>query len=220
MWTKFEILKTITDGGMVVIIRSSDTEDAYQIAKAAIKGGAKALEITFSVPNALTVIKRLTEEYSKTGIVIGAGTVLTSEDAAAAVLAGAQLLVSPNLNPKMIEFANNYQIVTISGALTPTEIFNSIQAGADIVKIFPADLFGSNYVKTLNGPLPQAALVPTGGVTPENVGEWLAAGCVAVGVGSYITKAHSNDGDYQKVTQAAEVFVAAIKQARQQFNKY
>jgi 2-dehydro-3-deoxyphosphogluconate aldolase/(4S)-4-hydroxy-2-oxoglutarate aldolase len=213
MRNKNEKLQTIVDCKMVVIIRSDDTEDAYKIAKAAIAGGAKAIEVTFSVPNALSVIKRLSDQYSKDGIVIGAGTVLTAEDASAAILAGAELLVSPNLNPKMIKFANSYQVVTISGALTPTEIFNTLKAGADIVKLFPADLFGSNYVKTLQAPLPQAPIIPTGGVTPENVGEWLNAGCIAVGVGSYITKAHKKDGDYNKVSKAAQSFLDAIHQA-------
>jgi len=214
MWKKLENLKAIYESGMVVIVRSDDSEDAYKIAEAAIAGGAKALEIPFAVPEVLDIVKDLSRKYSKQGVVIGVGTVLDAENASAALLAGAEMLVSSSFNPDMICMANRYQAVTISGAMSPTEISNSMAVGADIVKLFPADFYGPKYVKTLRAPMSTAPIVPFGGVTPENVGEWLAAGCVAVGVGSYITKAHKADGDYAKVTKAAETFLSAIKKAR------
>ncbi len=166
-----------------------------------------------SVPNALKVIDYLSKKYKYNDIVVGAGTVLDSETANAAMLAGARLLVSPNLNPQMIAIANRYQAITISGAMTPTEIANTVNAGADFVKLFPAEFLGPKYVKTVNAPLPQAEIVPTGGVNPDNVKDWLAAGCHAVGVGSFVTKAHKKDGDFSKITEAARIFVNAIKVA-------
>ena len=215
MWEKLENLKAIYECGMIAIIRSDDAEDAYKIAEAAIAGGARALEIPFAVPDVLTIIKKLTSKYSSQGIVIGVGTVLDAENASAALLAGAEMLVSSSFSADMIRIANRYQAITVSGAMSPTEISDSMAAGADIIKLFPAEFYGPKYVKTLRAPMPTAPIVPFGGVTPDNVGEWLAAGCVAVGVGSYIAKAHKKDGDYGKVTQATKEFLAAIAKARQ-----
>lgn len=214
MRTKYENLKTIMESGMVLIIRTDSAEEAKQVAQAAVDGGVKALEITMSCANAVGVISYLAEKYADTDVVVGAGTILDAETANTVMLAGARLLVSPNLNPKMLEIANRYQAVTISGALTPTEILNTVNSGADLVKLFPAEFMGPSYVKTVKAPLPQVAIVPTGGVTPDNVKDWFAAGCAAVGVGSYISKAHKKDGDYAKVTIAAQEFVKAIAAAR------
>lgn len=214
MWSKLEKLNTIYNSGMVVIIRADSDEEALLIAENAIAGGAKALEITYAVPNCLNVINTLSKKYAEKGIVIGAGTVTNAESAMAAILAGATMLVSPNLNPEMIRLANEFQVITISGAMSPTEIYNTLQAGADIVKLFPADFYGPKYVKTIKAPLSQAPIIPTGGVTPENVSEWFNAGCVAVGVGSYITKAHKKDKDSNKIVTATKTFLDAIKNAR------
>lgn len=214
MWKKLENLKRISETGIVLIIRSESEQEALAISEAAIKGGIKALEITMSVPNALNVIKSLSDKYGKDGILIGAGTVLDGETARAAILAGAELLVSPQLNPDMIKVANRYQAITISGAFTPKEVIESLEAGADIVKLFPAEVVGPQYVKSISAPIPQAPITPTGGVTPQNVHEWLQAGCIAVGVGSYISKAAQKDGDYEKVTIAAQEFLQAVAAAR------
>ncbi|SEK43510.1 bifunctional 2-keto-4-hydroxyglutarate aldolase/2-keto-3-deoxy-6-phosphogluconate aldolase [Paenibacillus sp. OK003] len=214
MWRKLENLKIIAETGIVLIIRSDDEEEAISVAEAAIAGGIRALEITMSVPGALDVIKVLSRKYASQGILIGAGTILDGETARAAILAGAQMLVSPQLNPEMIKVANRYQAVTVSGAFTAKEIVESLEAGADIVKLFPAESVGPQYVKAISAPLPQAAIAPTGGVTPQNVHEWLDAGCVGVGVGSYITKAAKGNGDYGRVTKAAEEFLQAVAAAR------
>ncbi len=214
MKSKYENVRTVLDCGMVLIIRTDCEEEAKKIAVAAVDGGIKALEITMAVPNAISVIKYLADKYKNENVVVGAGTVLDSETANAVMLAGARLLVSPNLNPKMIEIANRYQAITVSGAMTPTEIINTVNAGADFVKLFPAEFFGPKYAKTVKAPLPQAEIVPTGGVNPGNVKDWFDAGCHVVGVGSFVSKAHKKDGDFSKVTQAARVFVEAIKQAR------
>lgn len=214
MWKKFNNLKKIADTGIVLIIRLDSEQEALAVAEAAVKGGIKALEITMSVPNALHVIQTLAEKYREEGVLVGAGTILDAETARAAILAGAELLVSPQLNPEMIKMANRYQAVTISGAFTPTEVLETLEAGADIVKLFPAEVLGPQYVKSVVAPLSQAPIAPTGGVTPQNVHEWLQAGCIGVGVGSYITKAAQKDGDYSKVTAAAKEFLEAIAAAR------
>jgi 2-dehydro-3-deoxyphosphogluconate aldolase/(4S)-4-hydroxy-2-oxoglutarate aldolase len=211
---KLENLKKIYESGIVLIIRSESEEEALAVSEAAIKGGIKALEITMSVPNALNVIRILSDKYKNEGILVGAGTILDGETARAAILAGAELLVSPQLNPGMIKMANRYQAITISGAFTPRDVIETLEAGADIVKLFPAEVVGPKYVSAIMAPVPEAPIVPTGGVTPENVHVWLKAGCIGVGVGSYISKAARNDGDYQKVTTAAKEFVQAVANAQ------
>ncbi|HEY8719312.1 bifunctional 4-hydroxy-2-oxoglutarate aldolase/2-dehydro-3-deoxy-phosphogluconate aldolase [Pengzhenrongella sp.] len=213
MFTKLRNLETLVGDGVLLIVRLDDADEAYEVATAAIAGGIRALEITYSVPNALRVIERLAQE-NKDDVVIGAGTVLDAQAAFAAITAGAQMLVSPQLNPEMLAVANRYQAVSISGAFTPTEILNTIEAGADIVKLFPAEFVGPNYVKTVLAPLSQVPILPTGGVNIDNVGDWFSAGATAVGVGSYITKAARATGDYSLVTEAARTFLAAVRDAR------
>lgn len=214
MWKKLENLKKLEETGILLMIRLDSEEEAINVAEAAIEGGIAALEITMSVPNALGIIKTLSEKYRDKGLVIGAGTVLDPETARAAILAGANMLVSPNLNPEMIKMGNRYQTVIISGAFTPTEIASTVEAGADIVKLFPTEFIGPAYVKTVKGPLEQAAIMPSGGVTPDNAKDWFKAGATCLGVGSYITKAAQKDGDYTKVTKAAELFLKVVKESR------
>jgi 2-dehydro-3-deoxyphosphogluconate aldolase/(4S)-4-hydroxy-2-oxoglutarate aldolase len=198
----------------LLIVRLDSAEEALAVSEAAIEGGIRALEITLSVPGALDVISKLSDRYGRDGVVVGAGTVLDDHAAHACISAGAGLLVSPNLNPAMIETANRYQAVTVSGAFTPSEIVDTMQAGADIVKLFPAEFVGPEYVRTVTAPLPQVPLMPAGGVRPDNVQAWFDAGVVAVGVGSSVTKAARPDGDYRRVTEAAETILQAIGEAR------
>jgi len=215
MITKLHHIQTIRETGALLIVRLNSTKVAREVSKAAIDGGIRALEITLSVPGALGLIEELAGEYRDQGILIGAGTILDGQSAFSAIEAGSQLLVSPNLNPDMIAMANRYQAVSVSGAFTPTEIVNTIQCGADIVKLFPAEFLGPQYVKTIMAPLPHIPIAPTGGVTPENVGDWFDAGVTSVGVGSFITKAAGTSTDYQLVAQAAKTFLSAIDNARQ-----
>lgn len=219
MYTKLKYLNQIVDSGIVLIVRLETKEESIKVAEAAIAGGIKVLEIPMAVPDALSVVKYLSDKYAKDGIIVGTGTVLDAETARAAILNGSKLLVSPNLNPEMIKMANRYQIVTLSGAFTPTEIQNTLEAGADIVKIFPAEFVNPAYIKSVLAPLDHAPVSPTGGVTPQNVGDWFKAGAVCVGVASYITKAAKKDGDYSKVTKAAQEFVQAVQEAKKSINK-
>jgi len=210
MFKKLDVLETIRDSGNVLIVRLDTAEEAFDVAVAAVAGGIRALEITLSIPGALTVIQRLVERFAGEGVAVGAGTVMDGHAAYASIQAGAQFLVSPNLNPEMIRVANRYQIATISGASTPTEILSTAEAGADIVKLFPTEGAGIPYAKAVLAPLAHIPILPAGGVTTANVGDWFAAGVVAVGVGSAITKAGRPDGDMGRVAAAAEEFVAAI----------
>ena len=214
MFQKLDALTTIRDSGNVLIVRLDNAEEAYEVASAAVDGGIRALEITLSIPGALEVIERLSKRIAGKGVIVGAGTVLDGYAAWSSIQAGAQFLVSPNLNTEMIRVANRYQVVTISGAYTPTEILNTVEAGSDMVKIFPTEAGGIPYTKALLAPLAHIPLVPAGGVTTENVGDWFEAGVAAVGVGSAITKAAHVDGDIRRVTAAAEEFVAAIERSR------
>jgi 2-dehydro-3-deoxyphosphogluconate aldolase / (4S)-4-hydroxy-2-oxoglutarate aldolase len=145
---------------------------------------------------------------------VGAGTVFDGHAAYECIRAGARFLVSPQLNPEMIRVANRYQVPTISGAFTPTEILESAEAGADIVKLFPTENAGIPYTKAVLAPLAHLPLMPAGGVTTDNVKEWFAAGVAGVGVGSAVTKAWQPDGDYTRVTAAAQDFLAAVRDAR------
>lgn len=219
MWKKFENLRAIVDTGMVLIVRTDTAEEAKKVADYAIAGGVRAIEVPYAVPNCLDVIRYLSDTYKEQGVVVGAGTVTNAELAQAAILAGAELLVSPNLNPEMIRFANEFQAVSISGAMSPTEVYNTMMAGADIVKLFPAEIYKPSYLKSMRAPMPQAPVAPTGGTNPDNVGEWIAAGAVCFGVASYVTKAHKADGNYDKITEAARTFLQAIQDGRAALKK-
>ncbi|QGF22653.1 bifunctional 4-hydroxy-2-oxoglutarate aldolase/2-dehydro-3-deoxy-phosphogluconate aldolase [Raineyella fluvialis] len=214
MLTKWDSWSAIVQTGALLIVRLPSADEALEVAHAAIKGGIRALEITLSVPNALGIISELSQRYACDGVLVGAGTVLDAQSAYSCIQAGARLLVSPNLNPEMLKVANRYQALSISGAFTPTEITDTMEAGADIVKLFPTALGGPAYVKTVREPLPWAPILPAGGADAANVHEWFDAGSVAVGVGSAITKAARVDGDYQRVTCAAEEFLRAVAAAR------
>lgn len=212
MFQKLHVLETIRDSGNVLIVRLDTAEEAFAVAEAAVAGGIRALEITLSIPGALSVIQRLVERFTQDDVVVGAGTVLDGNAAWSSIQAGAHFLVSPNLSPEMIRVANRYQVATVSGAYTPTEILDTVEAGADIVKLFPTEGGGIPYAKSVLAPLAHVPLLPAGGVTAENIGDWFGAGVAAVGVGSAITKAGRPDGDMSRVTAAAKAFVTAIDQ--------
>jgi 2-dehydro-3-deoxyphosphogluconate aldolase / (4S)-4-hydroxy-2-oxoglutarate aldolase len=210
---KHEVLKKITDVGVVAVIRAETSKQAIDIAKACIKGGLPAIEVTFTVPFAHQVIEDLVKAIPKDKLLIGAGTVLDSETARIAILAGAQYIVSPGFDLKTAQLCNRYQIPYMPGCLTITEMITAMEAGCDVVKLFPGSAFGPSYVKAVKGPLPQINIMPTGGVSLDNVKEWVSNGVVAVGVGSELTGPAKN-GDYESVTQNAKAFVNAVKDAR------
>lgn len=203
-------LDPILSTGALLIIRTPDADSAYDIAKAAVAGGIRALEIPYAVPGTLRLIERLVADFSADGVAVGVGTVLDEGSAYRAVEAGADILVSPGLSQGMLDVANRYQVTSVSGAMTPTEILRTAEAGADIVKLFPAEFLGPAYLKSVRTPLSQIPLSPTGGVDADTVGDWIAAGACSVGVASYICKA----GDDAAITANSRKLLAAIEQAR------
>lgn len=212
---KLETMQRIIQCGIVAVVRAENPEQALQIAEAVKAGGVEAIEITMTVPGAMEVIRELAATYRKGEILIGAGTVLDAETARLAILAGAEFLVSPSLNVDMVKMCNRYQKVSMPGAMSIREVVEVMEAGGDFVKFFPGSVFGPEVIKAIKGPLPQAPLIPTGGVSLENVAEWIKAGCEAVGVGGELTKG-AKTGNYELVTETAKKFVEAIRKARQQ----
>jgi 2-dehydro-3-deoxyphosphogluconate aldolase/(4S)-4-hydroxy-2-oxoglutarate aldolase len=210
---KESILKRITNCGLVAVVRAESAQEAVKIADACVKGGVAAIEITFTVPGAGQVIRELSSVYKDGEILIGAGTVMDAETARTAILAGAQYVVSPYLNVEMVQLCNRYRVPCMPGAMTIKEVVEAMQAGADIIKIFPGELFGPKIIKAIKGPIPYAKLMPTGGVSLDNVDEWINAGAVAVGVGSALTKG-AKTGDYDSITKLAVQFLEKIKKAR------
>ncbi len=202
--------------GLLPVIRVSSAREAVEVADAIKAGGVTLIEITMSVQGAIDVIKELTQKY-KDEIILGAGTVLDPETGRAALLAGAQFIVSPTLNLDLIELAHRYSAIVIPGTMTPTEILTAWNAGADLVKVFPAaQLGGPDYLKAVRGPLPQVLLVPTGGVNLQNAGAFIKAGAAALGVGGeLVDKKAIKDKKFNIITENARAFLKAIKEARQ-----
>ena len=211
---KIEVLGKVVASGLIAVIRAESSDQAACIAEACALGGAAALEITFTVPGASGVIEHLAKQFSGQ-ILLGAGTVLDPETARIAILAGAHFVVSPALNPETARLCNRYQIPYMPGAGTIREVIEAMECGADIVKAFPGEILGPAFVKAVKGPLPQASLMPTGGVSLENVADWIKAGSVAVGVGGNLT-AGAKTGDFASITRLARQFVEKIKEAREQ----
>src|SRR6056297_609461 len=211
MYKKAEQLNQIYEAGLVAVIRAENAEKAIRITEAIKKGGLNNIEITMTVPGAVDVIKKLTNEF-KDEVLIGAGSVLDSETARACILAGAEYIVSPTIDEETIKLCNRYNKIVIPGAMSVNEVKYAMELGTDIVKVFPASLFGPKIIKSIKGPIPQANLMPTGGVDLDNVVEYLDAGSFAVGAGSSITKGAKED-NYQKVTEDTKRFIEKIKNA-------
>jgi 2-dehydro-3-deoxyphosphogluconate aldolase/(4S)-4-hydroxy-2-oxoglutarate aldolase len=211
--TKLRILGRIVESGLVAIVRAESLEQAERIGEACARGGITAIEITFTVPGAVAGIADLAKAFKSGDIILGAGSVLDPETARAAILAGAQFVVSPSVSVDTARLCNRYQIPYIPGAGSPRDVVEALECGADIVKVFPGEVLGPAFVKAVRGPLPQASLMPAGGVSLENVTDWIEAGCDVVGVGSNLT-AGAKTGDFQSITEVAKQFIAKIRQAR------
>ena len=212
---KTDILKRIRNIGIIPVVRASSGEEAIQVVEAIKAGGLAILEITMTVPGALQVIERLVNRFGDDAIV-GAGTVLNPEAARACLGAGAQFMVSPTLNLETISFCRKADVLVMPGALTPTEIIQAWNAGADLVKIFPVNAMGgASYIKSLKAPLPEIELVPTGGVMLATAAGFIEAGAAAVGVGSDLANIKAiRSGHPEKVTETAHAFVEAVRNAR------
>lgn len=202
--------------GIVAILRSPSGEHLAKVAKALADGGVEVLEVTFTVPDAADVIRQVRRELGDR-ILLGAGTILDPETARIAILAGAEFLVSPNVNLDVIRLAHRYDKLIMPGAFTPTEVVTAWEAGADVVKLFPAEIGGAPYLKALRGPLPQVRFLPTGGVNLQTLPAFLKAGACAVGLGSQLVSADAMArGDMQTIEQTARDYVELFRKTRQQ----
>ena len=207
---KYEIYDKIKQEGVVVVIRGNDIQEALSTVEACYKGGIKIIEVTFTLPRADALIKILSEKYGDSDMLVGAGTVLDPETARIAMLAGAKFIVSPSLNIDTIKTCNRYGVPIMSGVMTPTEAQTAMEYGVDILKLFPGDVAKPAGLKALKGPFPNANIMPTGGVSMDNVEEWFKAGAYAVGAGSFLTK-DAKSGDFGKVENTCKAFVEKVR---------
>jgi len=214
MTKKDEQLQFLIDCGVVAVMRADSSDQLIRVADAIKEGGVKVIEITMTTPGALGVIEEARKRYPG-GVLIGAGSVLDPETARACILAGAEFVVGPTLNPEVIRLCKRYGKIVIPGAFTPTEILAAWDHGGDIIKVFPATAVGPQYFKDIHGPLPQISLLPTGGVSLENAGDFIKAGAVAIAVGTALVDRKAvAEGKWEVLTERAAKFIAAVKQAR------
>jgi 2-dehydro-3-deoxyphosphogluconate aldolase / (4S)-4-hydroxy-2-oxoglutarate aldolase len=213
--TAQQILSFITEIGIVPVVRTPSAESAIRSIEAIYRGGVRAAEVTMTVPGAIRALEKVADQFGDK-IMLGAGTVLDPETARACMLAGAQFFVTPTLKLSTIEMAKRYSKVICPGALTPTEILTAWEAGADVVKVFPANaLGGPKYIKALKGPLPHIQMIPTGGVNLETAGEFLKAGACAVAVGSELVDAKLiRENRYEEMEQRARQYLDCISRTR------
>jgi 2-dehydro-3-deoxyphosphogluconate aldolase/(4S)-4-hydroxy-2-oxoglutarate aldolase len=208
-------LKRILDCGIVAVVRSESSASLVKVVQALAEGGVTAAEITFTLPDALEVIRQVRSVVGD-AIVLGAGTVLDSETARTAVLAGAEYVVSPIVNLEVIRLCRRYDTVVMPGAFTPTEVLTAWETGADVVKVFPADVGGPAYLRALRGPLPQVRLMPTGGVDLTTAEAFLKAGACCLGVGGALVEPKAiAAGDFTRIRELAYQYAAIVSRVRE-----
>lgn len=209
---KLQVIETVKKIGVVAVIRGNTPDEAVQISEACIAGGVTAIEVAFTTPRAHEAILTLSEKYKDNAqVVIGAGTVLDAETARMAILNGAAFVVSPAFDEATIKLCNRYRVACMPGTTTIQGVIQALELGADIVKVFPGEVVGSKFIKAVKGSLPQAQMMPTGGVSIDNVAEWFKAGAVAVGAGGALT---GGGKSLTEITETAKKFVVAVAEAR------
>jgi 2-dehydro-3-deoxyphosphogluconate aldolase/(4S)-4-hydroxy-2-oxoglutarate aldolase len=208
-------LARVLNSGIVAVVRAPSGDLLADVAQALLAGGVEVMEITFTVPKADKVLERVADRLGDR-ILLGAGTVLDAETARVALLSGARFIVAPTVNLEVIELCQRYSKLVMPGAMTPTEVLAAWQAGADIVKVFPSEVLGPNYLKALHGPLPQVLLMPTGGVTLETAATFLKCGACALGIGGSLVEAKAvAAGDMRRIESLARQFVEIVRATRQ-----
>lgn len=207
---KIETLHKIAEKGIVAVVRAENSAEAIRISKACIAGGVPAIEVTYTVPGATEVIKALKAEIPADQLIVGAGTVLDTETARIAILAGAEYIVSPAFCEETAKLCNRYRVPYMPGCMTITEMVKAMEYGVDIVKLFPGSAFGPDFIKAVKAPLPQINIMPTGGVSIDNVDQWIKNGVIAVGAGGKLATGSSED-----ITAAAKEFVEKIRKVRE-----
>lgn len=212
MLQKYEVLNEMHKGYLVAVIRGKNKEDAVEISKQAFQGGIRSLEVTFSTPGAEEAIAELVRS-GDSQMIVGAGTVLDAETARIAIMKGARYIVSPHFDGAIATMCNRYATPYLPGCGSVTEIMNALSYGVDVVKLFPGSLLGPGYIKDVKGPIPHVELMPSGGVSLDNLDKWVKNGAFAVGIGSALTKGVAS-GDYSSVQTVARSFMnklASIK---------
>src|SRR6478736_3850535 len=209
--TQYSPLQRVIDRTIVAVIRADSPDLLVDVAEALVAGGVEVMEVTFTVPRATRVLEKVADKLGNR-ILLGAGTVLDTETARAAILAGAEFIVSPAVNVEVIELCRRYSKLVMPGALTPTEVVTAWQAGADIVKIFPSELTGPKYIKALKAPLPQIRMMPTGGVNLDTAEEFLKCGACALGIGGSLVEPKAvAAGDLKRIESLAKQYVEIVK---------
>ncbi|WP_058306610.1 bifunctional 4-hydroxy-2-oxoglutarate aldolase/2-dehydro-3-deoxy-phosphogluconate aldolase [Gracilibacillus massiliensis] len=210
------VLSKMLDNGVVAVIRKTTPETIIPIAKALRDGGVTSLEITVETPKVLTLIEKVKDELADE-VMVGAGTVLDAETARAAMMAGASFIFSPTVRKETIEMTKRYGAVSVAGAFTPTEILTAYEAGADMIKVFPASVVGPKFFKDVKGPLPHIPLMPTGGIDAENTSQYIKSGAVAVGAGSTLVKPTNKITEeyLTDITKKAKQFIEAVEKGRE-----
>ncbi len=207
--TRAELLQQLLATKIIAIIRLSNSEPVFELAKALFRGGIKAIEVTMGTPNALEEIHKLSQIE---GVIPGVGSVIDPQTAKTAIEAGAQFIVTPVSKPEVIQMAHQLDKPILSGAMTPTEILQAYEWGADIVKLFPAANLGATYFKAVKAPIPHVPIMPTGGITVENAADWIANGAVCLGVGSTLVNQNLiSQRDYKSITSTAKAMTEAVK---------
>ncbi|MEG2708933.1 MAG: bifunctional 2-keto-4-hydroxyglutarate aldolase/2-keto-3-deoxy-6-phosphogluconate aldolase [Vagococcus sp.] len=211
---KVKTLSTLEENGLVAVIRGNSKLEGIELSKAVVTGGITSIEVAYTTPEASGVISALKEMYQDNPtVVIGAGTVLDEVTARLSILAGADFVVSPSFDIEVAQLCNLYQVPYMPGCMTITEINTALQAGVDIIKVFPGDIVGSQFIKNIKGPLPHVNLMPTGGVNLENMADWFEKGVIAVGIGGNLTVGMT-PGDYRPVISNSEKYVAKLNEIR------
>jgi 2-dehydro-3-deoxyphosphogluconate aldolase/(4S)-4-hydroxy-2-oxoglutarate aldolase len=207
-------LRQVLECGIVAVVRSPDGRQLVEVARALADGGVTVIEITMTVPHALEVVRQVRQALGDR-VLLGAGTILDPETARAALLAGAEYLVAPTVNLDVIRLCRRYDKLVMPGAFTPTEILSAWEAGADVVKVFPADVVGPAFFKALRGPLPQVRLMPTGGVDLKTAADFLRAGACCLGVGSQLVEPRAvAEGNFERIRDLARQYVAVVQEVR------
>ena len=211
---KLEMLEKVKTLGLLAVIRGPSPELTVKMVEALVTGGVLGIEITYSTPNAEEVVQTLTKKFGDS-IVLGMGTLTKPEQAQSAKNAGAHFLVSPICEPNLVKGMVDSGLLTMAGALTPTEVFQAYTLGVDVIKVFPGSLGGPAYIKALKGPFPYIPMMPTGGVNAGNVAEWFATGVVAVGAGSELCPPQlAKDGKFEEISKLAATFVEVVNASR------
>ncbi len=195
-------MQKLTESKVVAVIRGENAEEAIQLSKAAVEGGIQAIEITYTTPNATDVFHALEQSNA----LLGAGSVLDPETARHALLAGAQFIVSPHFNKEIAILCNRYSVPYLPGCMTINEMVKALESGCDVLKLFPANNFEPSFIRSINGPLPNVQIMPTGGIHLGNMKEWIQAGAVAVGIGSDLNKAYRKGG-YEAVVTLSQTYM-------------